>query len=105
MALRMAHSLVVPNVIDYIGLSHEFSIIEVPAPAAFVGKSLREIDLRARHGLTLIAIKRRDATTGAMATHVAPPATETILARDVLAMVGSNDRLAALEQLIAEGQS
>jgi trk system potassium uptake protein TrkA len=102
MALRMAHSLVSPNVIDYIGLSHEFSIIEVPAPAAFVGKTLKEINLRARHGLTLIAIKRRDPATNGMATLVAPPATETIQSRDVLAMVGSNERLAELEQLVAE---
>ena len=47
---RMAHSLVVPNMLDYIGLSPDYSIIEIPAPAAFVGRSLRETDLRAKYG-------------------------------------------------------
>ena len=42
MAVRVAHSLVIPNVIDYIELSGDFSIVEVPAPAEFFGKTLRE---------------------------------------------------------------
>ena len=58
MAMRIAHSLVIPNVLDYIELSGDFSIVEVPAPAEFFGKTLRDIGLRARFGLTTIAIKR-----------------------------------------------
>ena len=99
MATRMAHSLVVPNVLDYIGLSADFSIVEIPAPAAFVGKSLREIDLRARHGLTLIAIKRGD-KGATQVTNVAPSADERILASDTLAVVGSNEQLKGLEALL-----
>ena len=58
MAVRVAHSLVVANVLDYIELSDKFSIAEIPAPAEFAGKTLREIGLRSRFGLTTIAIKR-----------------------------------------------
>jgi trk system potassium uptake protein TrkA len=97
-AVRMAHSLVVPNVIDYISLSRDFSIIEIPAPAMFVGKSLREIDLRARHGLTLIAIKRT--TNGIVTTDVSPSADEQIQQGDAVALVGSNKALVALEKLV-----
>ena len=57
MAIRVAHSIAIPNVLDYIELSRDFSIVEVPAPAEFVGKTLRDIGLRARFGLTTIAIK------------------------------------------------
>ena len=57
MAIRVAHSIAMPNVIDYIELSSDFSIVEVPAPPRFVGKTLRDIGLRARFGLTTIAIK------------------------------------------------
>lgn len=35
MAIRIAHSLVVPNVLDYIDLSRDYSIVEVPAPKEF----------------------------------------------------------------------
>jgi trk system potassium uptake protein TrkA len=97
-AVRMAHSLVVPNVIDYISLSRDFSIIEIPAPEMFVGKTLRQVDLRAKHGLTLIAIKRT--TNGIVTTDVSPSADERIQAGDTVALVGSNKALVALEKLV-----
>jgi trk system potassium uptake protein len=97
-ATRMAHSLVVPNVIDYISLSNDFSIIEIPAPAMFIGKSLRSIDLRAKHGLTLIAIKR--VVEGKSTTSVSPPADEVIQTGDTLALVGSNKALLTLERMV-----
>lgn len=102
MAVRVAHSLVVPNVIDYIGLSQDFSIIELPAPPEFTGKSLRELQLRQRFGLTLIAIKRQTGTGDGIITNVAPSADDRIQATDVLALLGSNERLAQLEQLLRQ---
>lgn len=101
MAQRAAHSLVVPNVIEHIGLSQDFSIIEIPAPSRFAGRTLREIELRAKHGLTLIAIKRRSPDDHAVTTIVSPHADELIRAGDTLALVGSNKQLAALELLLA----
>lgn len=100
MATRMAHSLVVPNVLDYVGLSKDFSIVEIPAPAAFVGKSLRALDLRAKFGLTLIAIKRGGATPAGETTTVAPSADETIQTGDTLALIGSNEKLLEIEKLM-----
>jgi trk system potassium uptake protein TrkA len=101
MAIRIAHSLVMPNVIDYIELSRDFSIVEVPAPDAFVGRTLKQLELRPRLGLTLIAIKRQSAESGAIVTNIAPAADEAIRAGDVLALLGSNDRLTQLDQLLA----
>jgi trk system potassium uptake protein TrkA len=101
MAIRIAHSLVLPNVIDYIELSREFSIIEIPAPATFVGKTLKQLELRPRFGLTLVAIKRANGDGGVLTTNIAPAADETTLRDDVLALLGSNDRLAKLDDLLA----
>jgi trk system potassium uptake protein TrkA len=98
MAVRMAHSLVVPNMIDYIGLSKDVSIVEIPAPPAFTGRTLRDLDLRAQYGLTLIALKRR--TPAGETTQVAPAADVPILAGDTLTVIGTNDQLAELERLI-----
>jgi trk system potassium uptake protein TrkA len=98
MAIRIAHSLVLPNVIDYIELSREFSIVEVPAPDAFVGRTLKQLELRPRLGLTLIAIKRH--SDGAIVTNIAPAADEAIRAGDVLALLGSNERLSQLDKLL-----
>lgn len=99
MGQRLAHSLVVPNVIDYIELSRDFSIIDLPAPAAFVGHSLKDLQLRNRYGLMLIAIKRKTATGDGEVTNIAPPADEVIEAGTVLSMLGSNERLAQLDRL------
>lgn len=99
MAVRLAHSLDVPNAIDFIGLSRDFSIVEVPAPPEFVGQSLKELALRPRYGLLLIAIKRRDGA-GTERTVIAPAAEERIEAGDVLSLLGANDRLANLERIL-----
>jgi trk system potassium uptake protein TrkA len=100
MAIRIAHSLVMPNVIDYIELSRDFSIVEVPAPEAFVGRTLKQLELRPRLGLTLIAIKRQADGGAGVVTNIAPSADETIRSGDVLALLGSNERLNQLDQLL-----
>ena len=100
MAVRVAHSLVVPNVLDYIELSRDFSIVEMPAPPEFVGRTLKELALRPRYGLTLIAIKRASAAGGSETTNVAPAAEERIEAGDVLSLLGPNERVTQLDALL-----
>jgi trk system potassium uptake protein TrkA len=103
MAIRIAHSLVMPNALDYIELSRDFSIVEVPAPESFVGRSLKQLELRPRFGLTLIAIKRRSNESGAVVTNISPTADETIRQGDILALLGSNERLNQLDKVLARG--
>jgi trk system potassium uptake protein TrkA len=100
MAVRTAHSLVMPNVIDYIELSRDFSIVELPAPDSFVGKSLKQLELRPRFGLMLVAIKRRPSPDAAEVTNIAPAADEMIQRGDVLALLGANERLSQLDTLL-----
>ncbi len=97
MAVRVAHSLVVPNVLDYIELSRDFSIIELPAPPDFVGHSIRELAIRTRYGLTLIAIRRKSGQQEA--TTVGPSADDRIEAGDVLALLGPNEQLSRLDAI------
>lgn len=100
MAERIAHSLVNPNVLDYIELSKDFSIVEVPAPAEFVGKTLRDIGLRARFGLTTIAIRHATRQGEAEASNIAPGPDDIIQSGDVLALLGSNERLGQLDRML-----
>jgi trk system potassium uptake protein TrkA len=100
MAVRVAHSLVIPNVIDYIELSGDFSIVEVPAPAEFFGKTLREIGLRARFGLTTIAIKHVSRTGDGTTTNIAPGPDDVVQAGDILSLLGSNERLGQLDRML-----
>ena len=100
MAVRIAHGLVMPNVIDYIELSRDFSIVELPAPAMFVGRTLKQLELRPKYGLTLIAIKRRPSPSTPEVTNISPSADEIIQADDVLSLLGSNERLATLDAML-----
>jgi len=65
-----------------------------------VGKTLRELELRPRYGLTLIAIKRKTGTGDGEVTNVAPTAEDRIEAGDVLALLGPNERLTQLDRLL-----
>lgn len=59
-----------------------------------IGKSLSELNLRARTGATVLAISRGE---GGFAT---PTPTEPLRAGDVLALTGSDDALASARQLV-----
>jgi trk system potassium uptake protein TrkA len=55
---RLAQSLASPSLLDQLPLGRGYSISEIAVPSSFVGKTVREKDLRTGFGLTLIAIKR-----------------------------------------------
>ena len=62
MAIRVAHSLIRPNVLEQLELSQEYSIVELPTPPRLIGKTLKESQLRSKYGVNLIAIKRKVTT-------------------------------------------
>jgi len=64
--------------LDYIELSRDFSIIEIRRPGTSPESSLKELALRNRYGLTLIAIKRRpEAAAPRSLTWRRPPTTRS----------------------------
>lgn len=94
MGMRVAHNIFASNILDYIELSPEYNIAEVACPDEWFGKTLREIDVRANYGLSVIAIKRdRD-------VNVAPRADDTIRPHDIIIAIGSNKELGKFENLI-----
>ncbi|MFQ5495505.1 MAG: NAD-binding protein [Phycisphaerae bacterium] len=114
-ALRWAHRLMLPSLLQYIELGEHHSIISLPAPAAFHHKTLLELDMRNAYGVNLIAIERgapavADATgqtPGDKPDRRARPARKArlmdvpsagtrVLPEDVLILVGTNDQLAEL---------
>ncbi len=56
-AERLAESLTLSNLIAHIPLAPEYGIVEIVVPDNFVGKSLRELDLRRKYGYSVIGIK------------------------------------------------
>ncbi len=97
MGARLAHSLLTGTETDYIELSPEYTMMELAAPSKFVGKSLREVNLRARFGISVMAIKSGEAI------NAAPLATDTINPGDVLVLLGSNEGVRQLERMLQQG--
>jgi len=59
-AVKVAHSLVVRGLVSEVPFAPGYSIFELKAPPFFVGKTLRELDLRRRLGITVVAIKSKE---------------------------------------------
>lgn len=57
MGERVARNLVSSHIIDFLRVSPDVSIIEIPVPEMLVGKNLIELNLRHRYGVTIISIK------------------------------------------------
>ena len=84
MGERVAHSLMSPNVLNFIEVSKDYSIEEIKVPSRLAGKSLRELDIRARYHLSVIAIRTREEIS------VNPSPDQIIKENDVLLMIGEN---------------
>lgn len=92
MGVRVAHNLVTANIVDFIELSPDYSIVEIQTPLKFIGKSLGELNLRAKYGLSVMAIKNRDKVD------VAPGADARIQENDILVVVSSNKAIEKLPE-------
>ena len=92
-AVRLAKSLACPNVLEYIELSEDYGIIEVPAPKPWEGKSLKELNVRAKLGVNILAIKRNGEIT------VSPAADFQIEAEDVVVVLGDTKALNGVQKL------
>ena len=92
-AARLARSLSSPNVLDYIELSEEYGIIEVPVPKRWIDKTLVELNVRAKLGVNIIAIEREGKI------NVSPGADYKLLEGDILVVLGDTDALRTVQKL------
>lgn len=90
---RLAKSLSSVNVLDYIELSEDYGIIEVPAPNVWQDKSLMELNVRAKLGLNILAVKRDGHI------NVSPAADFRFAQGDVLVVLGDTAALKAVQKL------
>ena len=90
---RLARSLYSHNVLDYIELSAEYGILEVPAPAGWLGKTLKELNVRAKLGINIIAVENEGKT------NVSPAADYRISQGDVMVVLGDNVALERVQKL------
>lgn len=84
MGRRIAHKLVSNNVLDYLELSDEHSIVEIVANERISGHSIIDLDIRAKYGINIVAIKRREEII------VSPQANEKIQYNDIMIVIGAD---------------
>lgn len=92
-AARLARSLSSPNVLDYIELSDDYGIVEVPAPKSWHEKSLKDLNVRAKLGVNILAIRREGKI------NVSPAADFVIRNGDVMVVLGDSLALEAVQKL------
>ncbi len=96
MGIRVANKIASTNILDYISISKEFDLIEYKATKKLVGKTLKDLSLRNRFGITVIAIKR-DGTV-----IVSPSAEQKIEEEDTLFLVGKTTDIQSFEKEYAK---
>ena len=90
---RLAKSLSSLNVLDYIELSDEYGIIDVPAPACWIGKTLKELNVRAKLGVNILAVRREGHI------NISPSADYQIQSEDIMVVLGDTAALKAVQKL------
>lgn len=102
-AIQLVRSLVAQNVLESIPLATGHSLVELTPREEFVGRTLKELDLRARFGVNIIAIRRRVRVVGddgevrlRDSINDLPHPSDVLDADDVLVVVGSDERIEEL---------
>ena len=92
-AEKTARSLASPNFLEYVELSNEYGIIEVLPPKPWIGKTIRELNVRARYHINIIAAKKKDKVIVSM------PADFEIAADTKLVLLGDYDALDQIRRI------
>lgn len=87
MGRRIAKYLVAENFADWIELSPKYSLVEMEVPRQWCGKNLMELQIREKHNLNVIGIKRGDTVTVKIDPH------EELRDGEILIVVGENAEL------------
>ena len=93
MGERVANQLLSPNMLNYIELSKEHSIEEIMIPSKMAEKSLRDLDIRAKYNVSVIAIVREGEII------ISPSPDQIIHKEDLLVMIGNREDIAKFSNI------
>lgn len=104
MAIRLANSLVSKNIIDHIPMADGFTVSEITAPSSFVGKTIRELLVRNKYKVEIIAIrkgfKKDNGEVGEIEKTTEMPTADTVIEKnDIILVFGKNEDVIKLQKL------
>lgn len=91
-AKRLAHRLEASRVLDYIQLSEKLNISKLLVPNAFIGQSVKMVDVRGRFGLNIIAIENGTRVNSSVSSDY------TFKSGDILYICGSKEGLEKMSE-------
>lgn len=59
MGVKLAQGLSCSNILNFIELSDDYGIVELTAPKSWQHKTIKELDVRAAHGVNIIAVRNK----------------------------------------------
>ena len=59
MGVKLAQGLSSSNILNFIELSDDYGIVELTAPKSWQHKTIKELDVRAAHGVNIIAVRNQ----------------------------------------------
>lgn len=92
MGMRVAHNLVSTNILDYIELAPDYSIMEITALDEWHDRTLLDLNIRSKYGINIMAIKHGSSI------NVSPTAEDIVHRGDVLVVIGHNNDLKRLQK-------
>lgn len=94
MAARLASTLFDEDVLDFMAIGEGYNVMQVKAPDMFIGRTLKEINLRVKYNVNLITIKKTYKGDGYSITQQKisgiPTADTVIEENDVLILLGKD---------------
>ena len=92
MGKRVAHNLASSNIMDYIELTDDLSLMEISLMEDLKDKTLVEADVRRKYGVNVVAIKHKDGTT-----EINMDPQKPLVDGDVLIVIGAKNMVLAME--------
>lgn len=93
MGARLAHSLASGNIVEYLNLSDDYSLAEVNSPQCWENKTISELNVRAKYGVSIVAIVK----DGVM--DINPDPSDVLGEDDLLVILGDTKCVNRIEKL------
>lgn len=87
MGKRIAKNLVSANLADWIALSPDYSVVEAAIPEKWIGRTLKELDVRKTYEVNVVGIKEGERV------EITPDPDMPLKPKMILMLVGSNEAL------------
>jgi trk system potassium uptake protein TrkA len=100
---RLVKRLTMPDLVEHLALSADVNIVEVAVPHEFVGKSIAEMDVRAKYHVHVIGILQP--AEGDVGRHVlmAPPASTRFREGDKVLLLGKTEHIERFTGITLQG--